>query len=57
MIDGYVRVVSGWLGVEPTEVRAAMRTGGSRVVVEVEGAWRNRIICVPRHGCQLQTRT
>ena len=36
MIDGYVRVVSGWLGVEPTDVRAAMRAGGSRVVVEVE---------------------
>ncbi len=36
MIDGYVRVVSGWLGVEPSDVRAAMRAGGARVVVEVE---------------------
>jgi len=36
MIDGYIRVVSGWLGVEPSDVRAAMRAGGSRVVIEVE---------------------
>jgi DNA primase len=36
MIDGYIRVVSGWLGVEPADVRAAMRAGSSRVVIEVE---------------------
>jgi DNA primase len=36
MIDGYVRVVSGWLGVEPSDVRAAMRATGPTVVIEVE---------------------
>lgn len=36
MIDGYIRVVSGWLGVEPSDVRAAMRATGSTVVIEVE---------------------
>lgn len=36
MIDGYVRVVSGWLGVEPGDVRAAMRAGTNTVVVEVD---------------------
>jgi DNA primase len=36
MIDGYIRVVSGWLGVEPSDVRAAMRATGSTVVIEVD---------------------
>jgi DNA primase len=36
MVDGYVRVVSGWLGVEPTDVRAAMQASNNRVTIEVE---------------------
>lgn len=36
MVDGYVRVVSGWIGVEPADVRAAMRSNGNRVTVEVD---------------------
>lgn len=36
MIDGYIRVVSGWLGVEPADVRGATRLGGNRVTVEVD---------------------
>ena len=36
MVDGYVRVVSGWLGVEPADVRAAMQASNNRVTIEVE---------------------
>jgi DNA primase len=36
MVDGYIRVVSGWLGVEPADVRAAMHTSNNRVTIEVE---------------------
>lgn len=36
MVDGYVRVVSGWLGVEPADVRAAMQASDNRVTIEVE---------------------
>jgi DNA primase len=36
MVDGYVRVVSGWLGVEPSDVRAAMQASNNRVTIEVE---------------------
>jgi len=36
MVDGYVRVVSGWLGVEPTDVRTAMQASNNRVTVEVD---------------------
>lgn len=36
MIDGYVRVVSGWLGVEPEDVRTAMRASGNTVIIEAD---------------------
>ena len=35
LIDGYVRVVSGWIGVEPGDIQGAMR-GRTSVQVEVE---------------------
>lgn len=35
MIDGYVRVVSGWIGVEPGDIQSVMR-GRATVQVEVE---------------------
>ncbi|MDP4586100.1 MAG: DNA primase [Microbacteriaceae bacterium] len=36
MVDGYVRVVSGWLGVEPADVRSAMQASNNWVTIEVE---------------------
>lgn len=36
MVDGYVRVVSGWLGVEPADVREAMRSSNNRVTIELD---------------------
>lgn len=36
IVDGYVRVVSGWLGVEPADVRVAMQASNNRVTIEVE---------------------
>ena len=36
MVDGYVRVVSGWLGVEPADVRTAMQASNNRVTIEVD---------------------
>jgi DNA primase len=36
MVDGYVRVVSGWLGVEPADVREAMRSSNNRVTIEMD---------------------
>lgn len=35
LIDGYVRVVSGWIGVEPGDIRSALGTSRT-VVIEVE---------------------
>jgi len=35
LIDGYIRVVSGWLGVEPGDIRSAMGTART-LVVEIE---------------------
>lgn len=35
LIDGYVRVVSGWIGVEPGDIQSAMR-GNPTIRVEVE---------------------
>ena len=35
LIDGYVRVVSGWIGVEPGDIQGAMR-GRATVQIEVE---------------------
>lgn len=35
LVEGYVRVVSGWIGVEPDDIRAAMRGANTTVTVEV----------------------
>ncbi|MFM6967556.1 MAG: DNA primase [Microbacteriaceae bacterium] len=35
LVDGYIRVVSGWIGVEPGDIQSAMR-GNATVRVEVE---------------------
>ena len=36
LIDGYIRVVSGWLGVDPGDITQAMRGGRATVTIEVE---------------------
>lgn len=36
MIDGYVRVVSGWLGVDPNDIRIAMRERSRTLIVETD---------------------
>ncbi len=35
LVEGYVRVVSGWIGVEPDDIRGAMRGANNTVTVEV----------------------
>jgi DNA primase len=36
LVEGYVRVVSGWVGVEPNDIRAAMHGANTIVTVEVD---------------------